>query len=102
MADVNTLDRLLEIEAKARAIVNSAQEEADRRIRENEDNNRAAFNDYCKTAMENYRTELDKAKEELKLNYKNSLDKYRGEISEIKADTNKFNSLLEKYLFEKG
>ena len=93
-----TLDHLLKIEAQAAAMVKEAQEEADRRIRENEQTNRAAFDEFCKAQNLKRQSGIKKIIEEIKNKYKITLDEYRGEISKIEADTQKFAGLLEEYL----
>ena len=102
MANNSALDHLLEIEARAAAIVNDAQQEADRRIHENEEKNRVTFDERCKAQMQKHQAEVKKIIEDNKNLYQNTLDQYQNGISEIKADTQKFNSLLNEYLFNEG
>jgi len=98
MAEVNTLDHLLEIEAQAAALVNDAQEEADRRLRENEDRNRALYNERIKSEINIRQTQLNDEIEKIKNKYNKALDDYRAEINNVKADVQAFSGLLNKYL----
>ena len=101
MENNSALDYLLKVEAEASAIVNETQEEADRRIRENEEKNRAVFDEQYKARFLKHQSDFKKAAEEIKIKYQTALDEYRVEISQIKADTREFANLLEEYLFEK-
>ena len=98
----NTLDRLLEVEAKAGAMVKDAQEEAQRRINECEEKNRIAFDECYKEQLQAHQKRIIKIREDVKQKYQNTIDEYRSEISSVKADTEKFNALLNSYLFNEG
>jgi len=98
---VKALDHLLEIEAQASAMVKGAQEEADKRVHENEEKKRIEFDEFYKARIKKSHEESKKAVEDLKNKYQISLDEYRVQISQMKADTRKFSVLLEEYL-EKG
>jgi vacuolar-type H+-ATPase subunit H len=98
MENVNTLDHLLQIEAKAAALVNDAQAEADRRIHENEEKNRAAFEERFRAKAQILESDLNKEKEKIKARYDNAIEEYRKEISGINANAGKFSALLNDYL----
>jgi len=98
MENSNTLDHLLEIEAKASALVNDAQEEAEKRIHENEINNQTAYEERFKAEALKLEDALIKEKERLRTQYKQALEDYRGEISNINVNVDRFSSLLNKYI----
>ena len=97
---VKALDHLLEIEAAAAAMVKEAQEEAGKRIHENEEKNRAEFDERYKNEIKTRHAQLKKAVDDLKSKYQNSLEEYRAQITRMKSDTHKFNVLLEEYLLK--
>jgi len=99
---MNTLDHLLKIEAEAAALVKDAQEEADRRIHENEENNRVSYEDFLKKTAKNHETILNDEKEKIKDQYQRAIDEYRGEISGIETDTGKFIFAFNKFLAGEG
>ncbi|MCL2765995.1 MAG: hypothetical protein FWD40_12080 [Treponema sp.] len=94
----NTLEHLLQIEAEAAALVNSAQEEANRRLRENEEKNRIFYEERLKTEMQIRQASLEKEKEKINEQYQKELNEYRNEIEYINADTQKFNALFNSYI----
>jgi len=98
MENSNTLDHLLEIEAKASALVNDAQEEAEKRIHENEIKNQTAYEERFKTEAQKLEDALIKEKEKLRTQYKQTLEEYRNDISNININTDRFSSLLNKYI----
>jgi len=102
MENVNTLDHLLQIEAKAAALVSGAQAEADRRIHESEDKNRAIYEERYKARAQSLESDFKKEKERLRDEYQKALGEYRREISEINVNAGNFRALLNGYLAEKG
>lgn len=100
MENANTLDSLLQIEAKAAALVSDAQAEADRRINENEAKNHAAYEECYRTKVLELEASLKEEKEKIKLRYQNELDQYRKEISNIEVNTKRFCALLNGFISE--
>jgi len=98
MENSNTLDHLLEIEAKASALVNDAQEEAEKRIHENEIKNQTAYEDRFKAEAQKLEDSLIKEKERLRTQYKQTLEEYCNDISNININADRFSSLLNKYI----
>jgi len=98
---MNILEHLLEVEAEAAVLVSDAQEEADKRIRENEEKNRASYEERKKTEMLLRESKLKDKLDIIKNNYLKELDDYRKEILSIKVDEHKFSILLDEY-FTKG
>jgi vacuolar-type H+-ATPase subunit H len=98
MENTNTLDHLLEIEAKASALVKDAQEEADKRIHESEIKNQTAYEEHFRVEVQKLEDSLTKEKERLRTHYQQTLDEYRNEISGININIDHFSSLLNKYL----
>jgi len=93
MEDKDILQHLLEIEGSAAALVDDAQAEADRRIKEAEEQNRLAYDgEYQKLIAEletEYKKELDAARAE----YDKSLDEYRQSLDTMPRDNNAFSAL---------
>jgi len=101
MDDSDILHHLLEIEGKAALLVNDAQAEADRRIKEAEEQNRLAFDEtYQKVSAEleeDYKKSLDTVKTE----YSKCLDEYRLSLDTMPKQNERFNNLVQALLVEK-
>jgi vacuolar-type H+-ATPase subunit H len=102
MENVNTLDHLLQIEAKAAALVSDAQAEGDRRIHESEEKSRAIYEERYKAQAQSLESDFKKEKERLRDEYQKALEEYRREISGINVNVDNFCALLNGYLAEKG
>jgi vacuolar-type H+-ATPase subunit H len=98
MDNDNTLEHLLKIEAEAAALVNDAQAEADRRIHENEENNRKIYEERFKIEAQKHELALGKEKEKLKEQYQQTLEEYRNGISNAKTDMERFSELFNRYV----
>jgi vacuolar-type H+-ATPase subunit H len=98
MDNDKTLEHLLKIEAEAAALVNDAQAEADRRIHENDEKSRSAFEERYRVEAELRESSLKKEKDKLKKQYQQSIDDYREEISGINADMERFSALFNSYI----
>jgi len=94
MANSNALEHLLKTEAQAAALVNDAQEEADRRIYENEEKNRISFEERYKEEVDKRKLLLDNEKVKISELYQKELDNYKEEISRIAANNEKFSILM--------
>ena len=94
----STLDHLLETEAAAAAIVEDAQKEADKRIHDNEEKNRAVFDERYKAEVRRHLSLLNEEIEKIKVQYKKTLDDHRNEISGLSAEKEEFCALLNKYI----
>jgi len=97
-----TLDHLLKIEAEASSLVNDAKTEADRRIRENEEKNRMAYEERFKEEAQKREASLKEEKDRLKNQYQEILEKYREELSGVNADEQRFLSLFNQYVAAEG
>ena len=75
-----------------------AQEEADRRIRENDEKNRVLYETRCRDHMHERQKDVKKAAEDIKEKYQSALEEYRAKISKIKPVTQKFCLLLDNFL----
>jgi vacuolar-type H+-ATPase subunit H len=102
MDNENTLERLLQIETKAAALVNDAQIEADRRINESETNNHAAYEERFRAKVQELESSLKEEKEKIKNRYQYELDEYRREISVVNVNTERFSALFNNYLAGSG
>jgi len=101
MANTNALEHLLKTEAKAVALVNEAQGEADKRIQENEEKNRAYYEDQIRIETDKRKVMLENEKQKVKETYQKELDNYKDEISRVSVNTQKFSDLMNK-LIEEG
>lgn len=97
----NTLDFLLEVEAKASALVNDAQEEADRRTRNSEENLRTAYEERCRAEIQAQENAFLEYVKKVKNDYKDLLDSFRQELLQIKVNREQFRALVNEYL-DKG
>lgn len=102
MENVNTLDYLLQVEAKASSLVNDAQDEADRRIRDNEEKCRAAFDERLRHEVQTQEALLKNHHEKVKNDYKNELDKFKQELLDLNVNKEQFCSLINNYLDNGG
>ncbi|MDR0301676.1 MAG: hypothetical protein LBI04_05090 [Treponema sp.] len=98
MENDNTLEHLLKIEAQAAALVNDAQAEADRRIHENEENNRKTYEERYRVETQKRESAFRKEKEKIKEQYQKMLEDYRNGISTAKTDVEKFSALFNEYV----
>jgi vacuolar-type H+-ATPase subunit H len=93
MDDNNILQHLLEIEGKAAVLVNDAQTEADKRIKEAEEQNRRVYDgEYQKLIAEleaSHKKELKAAKTE----YDKSLEEYRQSLDAMPRNSDAFSAL---------
>jgi len=101
MENKNTLDHLLQIEAKAAALVNDAQAEADTRIHESEEKNRAAYEERFRAEAQSLEASLKDEREKTRKEYQKALDEYQKEISGIKTNEDNFCALLNDCLANK-
>jgi len=98
----STLEHLLTVEAEASSLVNEAQSEADRLIRENEEKRRAMYEERIKTEIKSREADLEREKERIKKQYSQALDDYRSGLSDVKSDEKRFCSLLNEYINNEG
>jgi vacuolar-type H+-ATPase subunit H len=98
MDDQDVLRHLLEIEAQASALVDDAQAEADRRIKECEEQNRARYEESYKKVIEELEIDYKTKTAEVKSAYQKELDGYRASLESIKVDEAAFNSLAANFL----
>jgi vacuolar-type H+-ATPase subunit H len=98
--EADVLRHLLEVEADAEALVDSAQEEADRRLAEGERLNREHYDQrYAKEVAEldaDYQKQLDA----VKADYQKQLDAYRVELDAMPVDNNRFMELASHLLLK--
>ncbi|MDR1398605.1 MAG: hypothetical protein LBJ41_01600 [Treponema sp.] len=93
MDETDVLRHLLEVEAEAAALVDSAQAEADRRLADGEKLNREHYDQcYAKEVAEldaNYQKQLDA----VKADYQKQLDAYRAELDAMSVNNSRFMEL---------
>ena len=102
MDNDKALEHLLQIEAKAAALVNDAQAEADRRIAENEKKNRELYEERFRVEAQMRETVLKKEQDRLKKQYQTELEEYRQEISGIGTDVERFSTLFNEFYAGEG
>jgi vacuolar-type H+-ATPase subunit H len=93
MEDKNILQHLLEVEGKAASLVNDAQEEADRRIKEAEEQNRLVFDGEYQKLTAELETECQKELDKTKAEYDKSLDEHRESLDAMPRDNNAFSAM---------
>ena len=102
MDNENTLDHLLKIEAEAAALVEGAQAEAEKRIHEYEEKNRALFEELFRMEVEMRETFLKNEIEKTRIQYQQTLEIYKKEISGVNVYEKQFASLLNEFLAVEG
>jgi len=102
MQSRSVLDHLLKVEAEAAALVSDAQNEADRRIRDNEEKNRALCEERLKEQIHIHELSFKEEKENIDRRYNEALDKFREELKNVNADESCFRALLNGYLGQTG
>jgi vacuolar-type H+-ATPase subunit H len=93
MEDTDVLQHLLEVEKQAALLVDDAQVEADRRIREAEEQHRLAYDGVYRGLMADLETEYQKKVEAANSEYDQSLAEYRRTFEEMPKDGGAFSSL---------
>jgi len=89
-----TIDHLLQIEAKAAALVNDAQASADKRIHESEEKNRASYEERFRVEAQRFESSLKKEIDNTRKEYQKALDEYRREISGMDVNAENFCAVL--------
>ncbi|MDR2767044.1 MAG: hypothetical protein LBB82_01820 [Treponema sp.] len=93
------LGHLLEIEARASVLVDDAQAEADRRLKDAEEKNRAAYEERYRVMIEaleaEYRNQLAVVQNEYRL----ALDEYRAGLAGMPLHEAEFSALAESFFF---
>ena len=101
MEDSDILKHLLEIEGQAATLVDDAQAEADRRIKEAEEKNRLAFDEAYQKIMTELETEYQESQETVKIEYNKYLDEYRVSLDCMPKNNDGFNALVYSLLVDK-
>ena len=100
MDDTDILQHLLEIEDQAAALVNDAQVEADRRIKEAEEKSRIAFDETYQKLTADLETEYQQSVGIVKAEYAKNLDSYRAELNSMQKYNGEFSELAFSLLVE--
>jgi vacuolar-type H+-ATPase subunit H len=98
----NTLDYLLQVEAKAAALIEEAQAEADRRINDNDEKQHAVYDECFRMEVQAQEILLQENNVKIKEQYQQRLDEYRNEISGIDINKEHFFATLNKYIAAEG
>ncbi|MDR2553556.1 MAG: hypothetical protein LBD31_10395 [Treponema sp.] len=98
MPEGGILQHLLEIEARAAVLVDDAQAEADRRIREAEERNRADYDEQYRQLVQELEGEFHRKLEEFRAGYDESLEEYRRGLDTLPLDTGAFSALVSSLL----
>jgi len=93
LEDKDILQHLLEIEGQAAALVNDAQAEADRRIKEAEEQNRQAYDSEYQKYIAALEADYQKEQDAVKAEYDKSLDEYRQGLTGMSRDNGAFSAL---------
>lgn len=95
MNDADVLDHLLAIEAKASALINDAQVEADKKITEAEKQNRASYESNYRKGVAVLDAEYRQLVSDTQERSRNELAGFREMMDAIKIDTSRFSAVLE-------
>jgi vacuolar-type H+-ATPase subunit H len=102
MEDRDVLQHLLEIEAKASVLVDDAQAEAGRRLKETEERNRSSYDQQYRSLVK----ELDREYEEqigaVRSEYRQALDAYRTSLDTMPVNAEAFCTMVSSLLFAGG
>jgi len=93
LEDTDILQHLLEIESQASTLVNDAQMEADRRVKEAEEQNRQAYDAGYQKLITELEAEYRKEQDAVKVEYDKALDEYRQSLAGMSMDANGFSAL---------
>jgi len=100
MEDRDVLQHLLEIEGQAAVLVDDAQAEADRRVKEAEEQNRLAYDGKYQKIVKELEAVCQKEVETAKTEYNKSLDEYRMSLDLMPRDAGAFSALAFSLLVE--
>jgi vacuolar-type H+-ATPase subunit H len=100
MEETSVLRHLLEVEADAVALVDSAQAEADKRIADGEKLNREHYDQRYAEEVGKLEMEYQKQLDAVKMDYQKQLDAYRAELDAIPVDNGRFTELAGYLLFK--
>ncbi|MDR2048620.1 MAG: hypothetical protein LBP69_04125 [Treponema sp.] len=95
----DVLRHLLEIESQAAALVDSAQAEADKRIKASEERNRERYEEEYRRRVEQLEAEYREKIGVAKAEYRTKLDAYRKKLDAMTLYFTDFSCLAEKLLF---
>ncbi|MDR0494136.1 MAG: hypothetical protein LBG95_00700 [Treponema sp.] len=96
------LGHLLKIESEAAALVEDAQEEADKRLLEADRQNHSAYEERYRKENERLENELSAKKDEARRRYQAELESYIAEISSVPVDNKRFSALLDRLVTEEA
>jgi hypothetical protein len=95
----SVLRHLLEIESKAAVLVDDAQAEADKRIKEAEERNRAGYEENYRLLVEKLDGEYRERIAGVKAGYNADLETYRSSLDATLLHQTEFSALAERLLF---
>jgi len=93
LEDTDILQHLLEIEGQAASLVNDAQAEADRRIKEAEEQNRQAYDATYQKNIAVLEADYQKEQDAVKAEYDKALDEYRQSLAGMSRNNDGFSAL---------
>ncbi|GHU81038.1 hypothetical protein FACS189468_2580 [Spirochaetia bacterium] len=100
MEEQQLLQHLLEVEAQASALVNDAQTEADRRLKEGEEQNRSRHDEQYRELIKALDEEYDGQIAAIQADYNRSLDGYRESLNHMAVYGEAFSRLTGTLLFK--
>jgi vacuolar-type H+-ATPase subunit H len=100
MEDQDVLRHLLEIEAQASSLVDDAQAEADRRLKESEEQNRTRYDEEYRSLVEKLEAGYKQRLGAVRAEYTESLENYRASLDSMPRNAPGFNILAHKLMFE--
>ena len=100
MDDQEVLQHLLNLESKAAALVTDAQAEADRRVSEGEQQNRAHYDEVYSAEVAELEASYTRNIARVREDYSTQLEEYMESVKSVSLDKAAFSSLAEKLLFD--
>lgn len=100
MDDPDILQHLLEIENQAAVLVDDAQAEADRRIKNAEEQNRLVFDTAYRELTGALEAEYQKTADSVKSGYDIQLNEYRQSLDSMPKQNERFSALVFSLLME--
>lgn len=100
MDEQDILRHLLQVEAEAASLVRDAQIEADRRVTENEQACRAAYDEQYSREAAELDVRFAGSEAQVREEYQARLAEYRAALGTIPADQGRFQGLMDRFLGE--
>lgn len=99
-SEIDIINNLLEIEKDAASLINNAQIEAQKRVSDAKNKYNTEYKQKYDDIVFQLEKEYDSEIEKINKEYDDSISSFKNKLEEKQKNTNAFNSLLDKILFE--